>query len=642
MLAETNEGYHNLIKVVERARTSTATTTSPAPTGSCSSGTTRASPPPPAASAALVSQLILKDENEAALKRGRALPGHLRARHFFVELQDHGHRGRRARSSSRCSTSRAKLARAAARHERQSLHAQARRRSARRVALRADRRVADATRSASSSTATTSTSRARPRCAHVFSEAPEACDNTLLIAERADVEIEFGQAVLPSFPVPEGHDENSYLRELTMQGREGALRHRARAARDRAHRVRARRHQVDGLPGVLPRRLGPRPLREVARHPGRSGAGERGGLVRRVLPAHRRHRPDQVRPAVRAVPEPGPQADARHRHGLRLPLPRRDDQVRRAEVRRRPRRADRHVLDDQGAGRGARRRARARLPVRRRRQDRQAHAAAHHGPRHAAASVLREARTSTPTATRWRSDLRAALRRRSRRQARHRRRPRARRTAPPGRHPRRRGRDHPRTAHRVPADPAQARAGHGDRRRADRHPVRDARRRGPRPPQDGLPRPAQPRRRSRSRSTSSSSRTGARPDIDDVAARRPADLRPVAATPTRSACSSSKAGRCARCSRSIDADLVRRRRRCDRALPPGPDGAELAQRVRRPQERSQAGHVRPPRPRRDPRADLRADDLPRAAHASVAEARRATRSKRPTTCARRRARRSAP
>ena len=52
----------------------------------------------------------------------------------------------------------------------------------------------------------------------IFRETPDACDNTLLIAERADVEIEFGQAILPSFPVPQGQDENSYLRELTMQG----------------------------------------------------------------------------------------------------------------------------------------------------------------------------------------------------------------------------------------------------------------------------------------------------------------------------------------------------------------------------------------------------------------------------------------
>ena len=43
---------------------------------------------------------------------------------------------------------------------------------------------------------------------------------------------------------------------------------------------------------------------------------------------------------------------------------------------------------------------------------------------------------------------------------RHRRRARPRRPAPPGRHPRGRGRHHPRAAHRVPPDPAQARARH--------------------------------------------------------------------------------------------------------------------------------------------------------------------------------------
>ena len=42
--------------------------------------------------------------------------------------------------------------------------------------------------------------------------------------------------------------------------------------------------------------------------------------------------------------------------------------------------------------------------------------------------------------------------------------------------------------------------------------------------------------------------TGDAPDIDDVAARRPEDVRAAAPGPTRSACSSSKAARCARCS----------------------------------------------------------------------------------------------
>jgi DNA polymerase-3 subunit alpha len=54
---------------------------------------------------------------------------------------------------------------------------------------------------------------------HLFDELPEACDNTLWIAERADVTIEFGKPQLPNFPLPEGFDSDAdYLRHLTMEG----------------------------------------------------------------------------------------------------------------------------------------------------------------------------------------------------------------------------------------------------------------------------------------------------------------------------------------------------------------------------------------------------------------------------------------
>ncbi len=54
---------------------------------------------------------------------------------------------------------------------------------------------------------------------HLFREIPEACDNTLWIAERADVEITFGEALLPTFPIPEGFtDDRSYLEHLTWEG----------------------------------------------------------------------------------------------------------------------------------------------------------------------------------------------------------------------------------------------------------------------------------------------------------------------------------------------------------------------------------------------------------------------------------------
>src|SRR5918997_1554013 len=53
----------------------------------------------------------------------------------------------------------------------------------------------------------------------LFDEVPEACDNTLWIAERADVEIDFGNPQLPNFPLPEGFEsDGDYLRHLTFEG----------------------------------------------------------------------------------------------------------------------------------------------------------------------------------------------------------------------------------------------------------------------------------------------------------------------------------------------------------------------------------------------------------------------------------------
>src|SRR5271166_1465871 len=60
---------------------------------------------------------------------------------------------------------------------------------------------------------------------HLFSEVPESCDNTLLVAERANVELELGKPSLPEFPVPDTfsgptYEERAldYLRHLTYQG----------------------------------------------------------------------------------------------------------------------------------------------------------------------------------------------------------------------------------------------------------------------------------------------------------------------------------------------------------------------------------------------------------------------------------------
>jgi DNA polymerase-3 subunit alpha len=52
----------------------------------------------------------------------------------------------------------------------------------------------------------------------VFSEIPEACDNTLRIAERCNVELEFGKTRYPDYLPPEGKTREQYLRELCYEG----------------------------------------------------------------------------------------------------------------------------------------------------------------------------------------------------------------------------------------------------------------------------------------------------------------------------------------------------------------------------------------------------------------------------------------
>ncbi len=58
----------------------------------------------------------------------------------------------------------------------------------------------------------------------LFRDIPEACDNTLLIAERCNVKLREGENLMPAFAVPAGETEDTWLRkesELGLQNRFG-------------------------------------------------------------------------------------------------------------------------------------------------------------------------------------------------------------------------------------------------------------------------------------------------------------------------------------------------------------------------------------------------------------------------------------
>jgi len=52
----------------------------------------------------------------------------------------------------------------------------------------------------------------------LFAEVPESLSNTLLIAERCNVDLSFKGYHLPEFPVPEGYTSKTYLRHLCEEG----------------------------------------------------------------------------------------------------------------------------------------------------------------------------------------------------------------------------------------------------------------------------------------------------------------------------------------------------------------------------------------------------------------------------------------
>jgi len=74
--------------------------------------------------------------------------------------------------------------------------------------------------------------------AEKFSEAPEALENTLKIADRCNVEIELGHWDFPQFPVSEGSDYNQELRRLADAGLQKYIEQnpeRAETARERVN-----------------------------------------------------------------------------------------------------------------------------------------------------------------------------------------------------------------------------------------------------------------------------------------------------------------------------------------------------------------------------------------------------------------------
>ena len=188
----------------------------------------------------------------------------------------------------------------------------------------------------------------------LFRELPEACDNTLRIADSAELEIAFGQPRLPHFDVPDGYDgDRGYLQHLTLAG-----------ARERwgdplpeevADRLAFELEVINNM-GFASYFLITWDLIAYARRRGiRVGPGRGSAAGCAVAYSLRITDLDPIRYGLlfERFLNPRPRVDARHRHGLRLSLPRRAHQLRGGALRTRPCSSDHHLRADQGASRGA-------------------------------------------------------------------------------------------------------------------------------------------------------------------------------------------------------------------------------------------------------------------------------------------------
>ena len=201
LLAETTEGYQNLIKIssaafldgffykprldfelLEQHREGLIATTG------CLGG--------------LVCQLLLKDDFDGAVTAAGRFQDILGKENFFVELQDHGLAEQHRTNPQLVDLARRIGAPLLATNDSHYVHQR-------------DAEAHDALLCVQTGATRDDPNRFKfegdqhylktaAEMRSLFAELPDACDNTLWIAERADVTIEFGRAELPRFPVPDG------------------------------------------------------------------------------------------------------------------------------------------------------------------------------------------------------------------------------------------------------------------------------------------------------------------------------------------------------------------------------------------------------------------------------------------------------
>ena len=165
----------------------------------------------------VVQQALLANDYDEALRRARRLQDIFGRESMYVELQDHG-----IKAQHDCNPHLIRIARdlgapLLATNDLHYVHQEDHAAHDALLCVQTKAKLADTKRFKFEGDQHYLKSAAEMRS--LFADYPDSCDNTLLIAERANVDIKFGQDLLPLFDVPDDHaDADGYLRHLAFEG----------------------------------------------------------------------------------------------------------------------------------------------------------------------------------------------------------------------------------------------------------------------------------------------------------------------------------------------------------------------------------------------------------------------------------------
>ena len=215
LLAENNEGYKNLIKLVSKAYTE-GFYYKPRIDYELLEKHTEGLIALSACLAGDIQRLIMERNPEKAREKARCLSGMFGKGNFYLELQDHGIPEQKLVNQELLKISKELQIPLVATND---VH----------YIRKEDSRAHDILLCIQTGKILSDTERMKfptdefylkspEEMAELFDYAPEALENTVRIAERCNVSFDFDQIYLPEFDIPEGIANNEYLRKLCLEG----------------------------------------------------------------------------------------------------------------------------------------------------------------------------------------------------------------------------------------------------------------------------------------------------------------------------------------------------------------------------------------------------------------------------------------